>query len=61
VLGKWLCSILILFIPSYGYVDYLTVDQAKRVFHSQENIKLNGRILFIDYAVNKFPHKLKSM
>jgi len=54
---------IILFIPSYGYVDYLTVDQAKRMFHTQGNIELDGRILFIDYAENRIkePHRLKGM
>ncbi|XP_065891263.1 nucleolin-like [Dysidea avara] len=36
----------------FGYVDYLSVDQAKHVFHNRGNIEMDGRIVFVDFATN---------
>jgi len=39
-----------LFLCSYGFVKYATVDEAKAVFDSPNDIVLDGRSLYIDYA-----------
>jgi len=46
----WYC---LFHLHSFAYVEYSTVDEAKAVFDKQENIVLDERILFIDYAFSK--------
>jgi len=40
----------VLSFHSYGFVEYDTIDEAKKAFENPENIELNGRILYIDYS-----------
>ena len=37
----------------YGFVEYDSVDEAQTVFNNPENIELNGRVLYIDYATGQ--------
>ena len=53
----------------FGFVEYATVAEAQAVFDKPENIVLDGRIIYIDYATRPIdekigkcysrPHKLK--
>ena len=51
-----ICYFGLYFLCRFGYVEYSSVDEAKAVFESPENIILDGRRLFIDYAS---PHQRK--
>ena len=46
------CTLCFVHSNSFGYVDYLSVDQAKHVFHNRGNIEMDGRIVFVDFATN---------
>ena len=34
-------------------MEYDSVDEAQKVFNNPENIELNGRVLYIDYATGQ--------
>jgi len=38
---------------SYGFVDYATVEEAKAVFDQQEDIKVDGRVVYTNYLSPK--------
>lgn len=45
----------------FGFVEYATVDEAKAVFDKEENVILDGRVIYIDYAtrgIDEKPHDL---
>ena len=42
-----------LFLCSYGFVSYASVEEAKAVFDEQKDIKLDGKVLFIDFSEGK--------
>jgi len=35
---------------SYAFVTYATVEEAKAVFDKEENIEVDGKVLFINYS-----------
>ena len=43
-------SLVVYIFYSFGHVEYRTVDEAKAVFDTPDNIVLDGRSLFIDYV-----------
>ena len=42
-----------MFLYSYGFVHYSTIDEAKAVFDKQEDIVLDGCSLFVEYSFPK--------
>jgi len=55
------CSLLhvVFYVNSYGFVDFASVEEAKVVFDRQEEIEVDGRVLFINFASSP-PRKCKS-
>lgn len=41
----------------FGFVEYASVDEARAVFEKPENVILDGRIVFIDYASRAIDEK----
>ena len=46
----YLVCISNIFPCSFGYVEFASVNDAKNIFDCLENIELDGRTLYIDYA-----------
>lgn len=38
------------FLCRFGYVEFASVEDAQNIFNRPENIKLDGRILYLDYG-----------
>lgn len=41
----------------FGFVEYATVAEAQAVFDKPENIVIDGRIIYVDYAGRRIDEK----
>lgn len=45
--------VILCFFYRFGFVEFANVEEAKAVFDKQENIEVDGEVLFVNYSARK--------